>query len=260
VTELPTFDWITEPQTVPVALKKLNPKQRVVCVICNDKARQSPLTHEATAQEHIAEIESLMSRQAMGRYSIAEIAKILAQENNLDEMKLLPRLQEAANDKKLTVTDPDTGGTPIAPNSQILIFNQWVHPKAVNALLASWHVNYQFAWPRPWHLQAAESALGNVHRSVLPPQKSTEKKLQKKTNGWRDIAWTYVMTTYQAGQYKTAKDLYKKLQDTAGLGDSPFKKGEGTLRGSLFIEQTSSSLASKTLANAWKEIKKSPRP
>jgi hypothetical protein len=173
VTELPTFDWITEPQAVPAALKKLKPDQVVVCIICRDKRRGSHLTHEATAQEHIAEIESLMSRQAMGRYTIAEIAKILAQENNLDEMKLLPRLQEATNDKKLAVTDPDTGGTPIAPNAQILIFNQWVHPKAVNALLASWDVNYQFGWPRPWHLQAAESALGNVQSSAVPIQRTT---------------------------------------------------------------------------------------
>jgi hypothetical protein len=159
------FDWATEPKAVPEALKKLKPEQNVVSVICRDARRGSPLTHEATAQEHIAEIESLMSRQAMGRYTIAEIAKILAQENNLDEMKLLPRLQEAAKDKKLAVTDPDTGGTPTAPNAQILIFNQWVHPEAVNALLDLWGVDYQFDWPRPWHSSATESVLGNVQSS-----------------------------------------------------------------------------------------------
>jgi hypothetical protein len=153
VTELPTFDWITEPQEVPAALKELNPDQDVVCVLDNDKRRRSHLTHVATAQEHIAEIESLMSQQAMGRYTIAEVAKILAKENQLDEMKLLARLQEAANVKKLTVTDPDTGGTPIAPNAQPLVFSHWVSPDSVNALLKEWGVCYRFAWPRPWRTE-----------------------------------------------------------------------------------------------------------
>lgn len=152
MTELPTFDWITEPQEVPEALKKLEPGQDVVCVICRDPRRRSHLTHEATAQEHIAEIESLMSRQAMGRYTIAEVATILAKENHLDEMKLLARLKETANDKKLAVTDPDTGGTPIAPNAQPLVFSHWVSPDSVNALLKEWGVCYRFAWPRPWRL------------------------------------------------------------------------------------------------------------
>lgn len=173
MTELPTFDWITEPQTVPVALKKLNPEQGIICVISRGKAEPSPLTNECTAQELIAEIESIISRHAMGRYTIAEIAAILAQENNLDEMKLLPRLQEAANDKKLTVTDPDTGGTPIAPNAQTLIFSHWVSPDAVNRLLASWEVNYQFDWPRPWRLPATDSELGNVQSSAPSPVQRT---------------------------------------------------------------------------------------
>jgi hypothetical protein len=167
VTELPTFDWITEPQTVPVALKKLNPKQRVVCVICNDKARQSPLTHEAKVQEHIAEIESLMSRQAIGRYTIDEIATILAKENKLDKSKFLMRLQEAANDKKLPVSDPDTSGTPIAPNAQTLIFSHWVSPDAVNALLKEWGVIYRFAWPRPWCLPTFNVP---VRPTCVPPE------------------------------------------------------------------------------------------
>lgn len=171
--ELPTFDWMTEPQAVPVALKKLKPEQNVVCEISRDARRRSPLTNETTAQELISEIESLISRQAMGRYTIAEITTILAKENELDEMKLLMRLQEAANDKKLPVSDPDTGGTPIAPNAQALIFSHWVSPDAVNRLLASWEVNYQFDWPRPWCLPTTDSELGNVQSSARSPVQRT---------------------------------------------------------------------------------------
>jgi hypothetical protein len=167
VTELPTFDWITEPQAVPVALKKLNPEQSVICVISREKARLSPLMNECTARELIAEIESIISRQAMGRYTIAEIAAILAKENHLDELKLLASLQEAANDKKLAVSDPDTGGTPIAPNAQTLIFNHWVSPDAVNALLKEWGVIYWFAWPRPWRLPTFNVP---VRPTCVPPE------------------------------------------------------------------------------------------
>lgn len=203
MTELPTFDWITEPQEVPAALKKLKPKQDVVCVICRDKRRRSPLTNECTAQELIAEIEGVISRQAIGRYTIAEIATILAKENGLVEMKLLARLQEAANEKKLVVNDPDTGGTPIAPNAQILLWSHWVSPKTVNELLASWGVTYQLQWPRPWSLSAIEKGLNNAQNSAQPIQRSTAWKLKtsiKRFPGYRQALYEYLEAAHVAGQ------------------------------------------------------------
>ena len=98
-----------------------------------------------------------------------------------------------------------------------------------------------------------------IQTDIEPTQSSVAKSVKRtKATTWRDVAWTYVIATYQAGQYATAKDLFKKLENTAGLGNSPFKKGEGALRGSLFIEQISSPVAPKTLANAWKKIRESP--
>jgi hypothetical protein len=219
VTELPTFDWITEPQAVPEALKKLKPEQNVVSVICRDARRGSPLTHEATAQEHIAEIESLMSRQAMGRYTVAEIAKILAQENNLDEMKLLISLREAASDKKLVLSDPDTGGTPLAPNAQILLWNHWVSPQAVNALLASWKVTYQLEWPRPWRLPATENALSNVQSSAIPVQRATAWRLKtsiKRFPGYRQALYAFLKVEHVAGKpIPKARDVLSAWQSAS---------------------------------------------
>jgi hypothetical protein len=219
VTELPTFDWITEPQEVPAALKKLKPEQDVVCLICSDKRRRSPLTNECTARELIAEIEGVISRQAMGRYTIAEIAKILAQENNLDEMKLLPRLQEAANDKKLAVSDPETGGTPLAPNAQILLWNHWVSPQAVNALLASWEVTYQLEWPRPWRLPATENALSNVQSSAIPVQRATAWRLKtsiKRFPGYRQALYAFLKAEHVAGKpIPKARDVLNAWQSAS---------------------------------------------
>jgi hypothetical protein len=160
VTELPTFDWITEPQEVPAALKKLKPEQDVVCLICSDKCRRSPLTNECTARELIAEIEGVISRQSMSRYTILEIANILASENNLDTEELFKRLAIAANDRTLALRNPNTGGIPITPTDQVLIWSQWVSPEDMNALLASWKVNYRLEWPRPWRLPATGDGIG----------------------------------------------------------------------------------------------------
>ena len=80
---------------------------------------------------------------------------------------------------------------------------------------------------------------------------------QVKRRTWRDVAWPYVVETFKASQYSTAKDFYRALENKAGASDSPFDKGTGVNLHSLYVREISEKLALKTIQNAWAEIKAS---
>jgi hypothetical protein len=64
----------------------------------------------------------------------------------------------------------------------------------------------------------------------------------------------YVVETFKAGSFTTAKMLFKALERKAGA-DSPFDLGTGANRDSLVVRDISESLTLKTIQNAWGEIK-----
>ena len=78
-----------------------------------------------------------------------------------------------------------------------------------------------------------------------------------KRRTWRDIAWLYVVETFKAGQYSTAKNLYKALENKAGVSDSPFERGTGVNSHSLYVREVSETVKLKTIQNAWADIKAS---
>lgn len=84
------------------------------------------------------------------------------------------------------------------------------------------------------------------------------KPKQNKRRTWQDVTWTYLENTFKAGQYATAKEFFKALENKAGAG-SPFDKGEGVNRGTLYVREISESLALKTIQNqVWPKLKNNP--
>lgn len=75
----------------------------------------------------------------------------------------------------------------------------------------------------------------------------------KRRRTWWSVASPYVVEMMRAGQYTTAKQLFNELEKTAGP-NSPFDKGEGAQRGSLFVRDIDRALALKTLRNRWPEL------
>ena len=69
-----------------------------------------------------------------------------------------------------------------------------------------------------------------------------------------DVVTPYIVEIMQAGQYASAKQLFNALEAKAGQG-SPFDKGIGNSRGSLFVREISQSLAMKTLQTNWPKLK-----
>lgn len=74
----------------------------------------------------------------------------------------------------------------------------------------------------------------------------------KRSSLW-DAVTPYIVETMRAGQFATAKLLFNALEATVGEG-SPFEKGTGDNRGSLYVRDLSAPLALKTLQNKWQEL------
>ncbi len=72
---------------------------------------------------------------------------------------------------------------------------------------------------------------------------------------WRVVAKPYVVEKLRAGRFATAVVLFHMLYEEAGSAGSPFEKGEGQHRGSLWIREISAPLALKTIQNSWGELR-----
>jgi len=84
--------------------------------------------------------------------------------------------------------------------------------------------------------------------SNAPPPKATAKR-----RSWLDVSAPYIVEVMQAGRYTTAKELYRALEAKAGP-NSPFDKGTGAGRGSLFVREIAQSLSLKTVQNNWLKL------
>lgn len=89
---------------------------------------------------------------------------------------------------------------------------------------------------------------------AVPVAEAPEPKRAKRRT-WMDVCGPYIAQTYKSGQYTTALHLYKKLMETAGTEGSPFTKGTGDNRGSLFIVETNRLLPEKTFKTNWVKIR-----
>lgn len=76
-----------------------------------------------------------------------------------------------------------------------------------------------------------------------------------KDRNWWSIARSYIVEVMRAGQYGTAKDVFRALESKVGEPDSPFELGTGNNRGSLYIPEIGQTLALKTFQNKFKELR-----
>jgi hypothetical protein len=193
-----------------------------------------------------------ITRQSEGYFTLDEAADILAPVSGEDSANLVRDMQTAHREEKLIVRNP-VHKRPI-PLTEKSSWSDLVMPADVDAWLENQGVDYRF--PKTTQpLNGIES--GNApssYQSIQNPRERTPHKMAKK---WRDIAWDYVVETHHAGQYTTAKTLFKKLEAIAGTNGSPFQKGVGANLGKLFIGEISVSVSLKTIQNAWSAIKNS---
>ena len=96
---------------------------------------------------------------------------------------------------------------------------------------------------------AAPAPVADESESNAPLQKA---KAKRRT--WKDVSASYIVEVMRAGRYTTAKELYRALESKAGA-NSPFDKGTGDNRGSLFVRDIAESLSLKTVQNNWQSLR-----
>ena len=101
--------------------------------------------------------------------------------------------------------------------------------------------------------QAVQSPLDTPAPELTPATPAHVVKPKTKRRTWRDVSAHYIVEVMRAGQYATAKELYRALEAKAGP-NSPFNKGTGDNRGSLFVREMSQSLSMKTVQNDWQNL------
>lgn len=90
------------------------------------------------------------------------------------------------------------------------------------------------------------------------PQTAPVMNTKAKPRTWLDVSSAYIVEVMQAGQYATAKELYRALEAKAGP-NAPFDKGTGASRGSLFVREIAQPLSVKTVQNNWPVLRELAR-
>jgi hypothetical protein len=100
----------------------------------------------------------------------------------------------------------------------------------------------------------AATAGGNASTTAEAGPVVKPSPVRRKT--WKDVAWPYMVDKLRAGRFATAVALNHALHEEAGSPGSPFDKGEGQHRGSLWVRAISAPLAVKTIQNSWAELQR----
>ena len=186
-------------------------------------------------------LEEKKLRNAKGRYTVAEAAQVLADTYGFRVVDFVARrMVPAFKNGLLRVIDPADGG-PVR-GRELNIYADEVTPAVIDAWLNSEGFAADVRWPDTAPL------------TIEGPEPPIPEERTKKTT-WRDVAWDYVITSYRAGQFSTAKELFKRLEQTAGIAPSPFERSNRLNANSLYIRDISQTLSLKTIQNAWIEIK-----
>lgn len=86
------------------------------------------------------------------------------------------------------------------------------------------------------------------------PKAAPVMNTKAKSRTWWEISSAYIVEVMQAGQYATAKELYRTLEAKAGP-NAPFDKGTGASLGSLFVREIAQPLSLKTVQNNWPALR-----
>lgn len=109
-----------------------------------------------------------------------------------------------------------------------------------------------------WAQQEAPARQIPVLEGLQPlaaePQAAPVVNTKAKPRTWWEISSAYIVEVMQAGQYATAKELYRALEAKAGP-NAPFDKGTGASRGSLFVREIAQPLSLKTVQNNWPALR-----
>jgi hypothetical protein len=162
------------------------------------------------------------------------------------------RLSSHEESALLTVRSVSSGKPSTASNLSVFI-DEWLYAEDFNGWLEV------AGFLEPYRLPVeALAAIEQDQQSDQDEASGATVRLAGPTTWW-SIASAYMVEKLKAGQYTTAKSLYHALEAEAGSDTSPFAKGVGANRGSLFVKEINQTLSLKTVQNNWPQLKDAAR-
>lgn len=159
-------------------------------------------------------------------------------------------LLEAASSRALVVRNPHTDLP--KTDGDVRAFYELVTPSDVNAWLEKQGAPYRWSVARPEVKPEPQAAMPAPVADSASNTPVVKTKAKRRT--WWDVSSPYIVDVMRAGQYATCKELYRALEAKAGP-DSPFDKGTGVNRGSLFVREIARALDVKTVQNKWQTLR-----
>lgn len=196
-----------------------------------------------SAGEYLEVLEAAIKRQSEDFFTVGEAAQILFEHRpDIDIAKMVARLRDASIGGRRIVRNSDDR-LPASPDATFREFMDLVCVSDLNDWLDEQRVGYRFPEPAKTTMSVVLMQAGD---GDLPRRKT------KKT--WLDVSLDYMLSVLGSGQFSTAKLFYSELLKRAGEG-SPFDRGEGSNRGSLFVREINEPLSLKTVQNRWADIR-----
>jgi hypothetical protein len=97
----------------------------------------------------------------------------------------------------------------------------------------------------------ADSDLVTPERPTTTSHTGLDAGSVKKLPAWLDVTGNYIAGIMKDRQIVSAKLLYRELETKAGP-ESPFDRGTGQNRGSLYVREIAAPVSLKTMQNNWK--------
>lgn len=232
----PHFVTSARPLEVPAALLALPDDARVSFEFNNAGRYTSGVTNAGDVRTWV---QAIVKRQADGYFTIEEAAQVLADEGLARNPRdTVARFLRAHQNGELPIHKGD-GRLPMPKSETVWTFEDLLEVGELDA----------------WLRQSAGYGFPPVEGASLPAPVATPaaEKPQRKT--WRDVAWAYVVGRLRAGKFSSAVELNHTLHAEAEREGSPFDKGEGHHRGSLWVREIAQPLKLKTIQNAWQELR-----
>lgn len=244
----PVFDIPVRPESVPGALLALPLDTEVIVREAPRVGWLSSGVRKAGAL--IDSIHEVIERQQAGRFTMREAAQIVADEHGINAEWLLKRMTSAINSpfdgERLKAYGWDTRLARI-PGEKGATCEDYIIATEFNA----WLMTVADGLMLPWRSQ------GNGRQRATFD--AIEPSVEKCPETWWSVASAYMVEKLRSGQFKTAKSLYHALEADAGSEASPFEKGVGANRGSLFVKEISQTLSLKTVQNKWRQLQDAAR-
>lgn len=219
----------------------------------------NPFERTMCLDDFIEQATEQAQQNAKGLFRACEVTQLVSRHKGMDASEtknFMCGLQMAVKLGELPFVRCDSGFAYRPNENERFHAMHYLRREDLDAWLSRIGYGYTLPLPetQPGNPPTQPAATAPPKDAALPsPAPVAVVKPKAKRCTWRDVSSAYIVEVMQAGQYATAKELYRALEAKAGP-DTPFDKGEKANHGSLFVREIAQSLSLKTVQNEWAKL------